>query len=575
MSPFASADWASIGRQVADHLWQSTLFATVAGLLTLSLRNNHARTRYWLWMAASVKFLLPFAAIVAVGGSFGPSLAPRVSLPRIPAVAEQIAQPFTLADRAIVVPVAGAPGMCNPLPGVIVAVWFCGFAAILVDWQRRWRRVAAIVRASPYLRQGREVEALRRMQWNTPPRLPKVVSSDGKMEPGIFGIFRPVLWLPKGIGDHLSEPQLEAVLAHELCHARRRDNLLSAIHMVVEAVFWFHPLVWWLGARLEEERERACDEEALQMGGEPQAYAEAILKVCEFYLTSPLSCVAGVTGADLRKRIEAIVTNRSTRRLSVTQKALLASAGLLTIAGPIAFGLAQTAVHLPEFEVASVKPAKSNVIGMFTYPGGRVVCSACPLRYLMMEAFHLQAFQISGGPHWIDDEGFDIEAKPPASSASAKSNPLTPKLPPSDEQRQMLQALLINRFQLKYRRSTTEGQVYVLTVGHKQLRLQPAKDENDFPWAVAGGGGLRGINITMSQLAARASGWLDHPVLDRTGLEGSFDFDYRLGEGDSDSNSDLVSSIITSLNALGLSLKDAKGPVETVVIDDIEKPLQN
>jgi beta-lactamase regulating signal transducer with metallopeptidase domain len=51
--------------------------------------------------------------------------------------------------------------------------------------------------------------------------------------------------------------------------------------MLVEAVFWFHPLVWWIGARLLEERERACDEEVLRKTGDPAAYADAILMVCK------------------------------------------------------------------------------------------------------------------------------------------------------------------------------------------------------------------------------------------------------------------------------------------------------
>jgi len=71
---------------------------------------------------------------------------------------------------------------------------------------------------------------------------------------------RPILLLPADIAERLTPPQLQAVLAHELCHVRRRDNFTSAIHMIVEAVFWFHPLVWWISARLVEERERACDE---------------------------------------------------------------------------------------------------------------------------------------------------------------------------------------------------------------------------------------------------------------------------------------------------------------------------
>ena len=74
------------------------------------------------------------------------------------------------------------------------------------------------------------------------------------------------------------------------------DNLTAAVHMVVEGIFWFHPLVWWIGSRLVDERERACDEEVVRLGSEPQVYAESILKTCQFYVESPLSCVPGVTG---------------------------------------------------------------------------------------------------------------------------------------------------------------------------------------------------------------------------------------------------------------------------------------
>jgi len=81
-----------------------------------------------------------------------------------------------------------------------------------------------------------------------------------------------MLLIPAGIVDRLAPNQLQAVLAHELCHLRRRDNLTAAIHMVVEAVFWFHPLIWWISPRLMAERERACDEAIPESGAEPQAY---------------------------------------------------------------------------------------------------------------------------------------------------------------------------------------------------------------------------------------------------------------------------------------------------------------
>jgi beta-lactamase regulating signal transducer with metallopeptidase domain len=109
--------------------------------------------------------------------------------------------------------------------------------------------------------------------------------------------------------------------------------------MLVEAVFWFHPLVWWIGARLVEERERACDEDVLRSGVEPHVYAEGILKVCELYLASPLACVAGVTGGDLKKRIEAIMSDRAGRTLSTGRKIVLTVAGLAALAAPVTIGI--------------------------------------------------------------------------------------------------------------------------------------------------------------------------------------------------------------------------------------------
>jgi hypothetical protein len=160
-----------------------------------------------------------------------------------------------------------------------------------------------------------------------------------RFEPGVFGIFRPVLLLPEDIARRLSPAQLQAVLAHELCHARRRDNLAMAIHMSVEALFWFHPLVWFIKARLIEEQERACDEEVLRLGSDPKVYAESILKICEYYVTSPLICVAGIAGSNLKKRIEDIMKNRVALRLSLGRSLLLAATAISALAGPIIIGI--------------------------------------------------------------------------------------------------------------------------------------------------------------------------------------------------------------------------------------------
>ena len=314
---------------IADHLWQSTLFAAVAGLLTLLLRKNHARVRHGLWLAASGKFLIPLSALIGLGSHIRWRTAPS----HLSVVMDQVSQPFTTGAVSFS-PASAVLPTANPLPAILVGIWVCGLLGITGAWLVRWRRIRAAVRA------GRPVELAAPM---------RAISSPTLLEPGIFGVFRPVLMLPEGIFDRLTPAQLSAVVAHELCHIRYRDNLAAALHMSVETVFWFHPLVWWIGKRMVEERERACDEGVLTVGSEPRVYAEAILNVCKLYVESPLACVAGVTGANLKKRIEAIMTKRTSQRLNGVQKFLLAGAGIAALAGPLVIGIG----HVPVMRAQS------------------------------------------------------------------------------------------------------------------------------------------------------------------------------------------------------------------------------
>jgi bla regulator protein blaR1 len=264
----------------ANHLWQSTVFAGFAGLLALALRKNHARVRHGVWLAASCKFLIPFSIFMALGSHIQWRTTAATNPSNLSVVVGQVIVPFT--TPAVSLPFLPTPPIAvSPLPTVLWGIWGCGFLGISFAWWARWRRIRLTVRSvSPV---GLELSI-------------RAVSSATLLEPGIFGVFQPVLLLPAGIFDRLTPPQLETVIAHELCHVRHRDNLVAAIHMFVETVFWFHPLVWWIGKRMVEERERACDEEVLRMGSEPRVYAEGILKVCKLYIESPLVCVAGATG---------------------------------------------------------------------------------------------------------------------------------------------------------------------------------------------------------------------------------------------------------------------------------------
>jgi beta-lactamase regulating signal transducer with metallopeptidase domain len=141
--------------------------------------------------------------------------------------------------------------------------------------------------------------------------------------------------------------------------------------MVVEAVIWFYPLVWWIGTRLLEERERACDEAVLQSGRDAEVYAEGILNVCKFYIESPLACVSGISGSDLKKRIVRITTQSLADRLTFGRRVLLAAIGVAAVAGPIVFGLVNATpsraqsqaenqdAFAPVYEVASIKASRS------------------------------------------------------------------------------------------------------------------------------------------------------------------------------------------------------------------------
>ena len=269
---------------LANHLWQSTLFAVPVALLALALRKNRAAVRYWLWLAASVKFLIPFSLLVDAGRRLEWRSHPAISQPQFSYAVDQIVRPF--ATLAPAPPQTAAPSAPVEFSTILLGVWLCGAAIGAVCWFRSWRRINAAKRSASPLYLKLPIPAF---------------STPGQMEPGVFGIRKPVLLLPEGIMDRLTPAQLEAVFAHELCHVRRRDNLTAAIHTVVETIFWFHPLVWWIRARLVEEREHACDEEVLGKVGDAQDYAEGILNVCKLYLESPLTCVAGVMGSDLKK----------------------------------------------------------------------------------------------------------------------------------------------------------------------------------------------------------------------------------------------------------------------------------
>src|SRR5215472_12572639 len=131
---------------VANHLWQSTLFAAAAWLLTLVLRRNHAAVRYRLWLTASVKFLIPFSLLVSAGSQFAWRTSPAIGPSPVFRAVDQISQPFAVPVDAVRT-VAAMP-LSNPVPAIVLSAWFCGFVVSATVWYRWWRRFRAAIRAS-------------------------------------------------------------------------------------------------------------------------------------------------------------------------------------------------------------------------------------------------------------------------------------------------------------------------------------------------------------------------------------------------------------------------------------------
>jgi uncharacterized protein (TIGR03435 family) len=618
MTPrYFSAIWAALAPALANHLWQSTLFALAAALLTLTLRKNHARARYWLWLAASVKFLIPFSFLVDIGSHLTWLRSAAGTKIGLYFALEEIGQPFAqsmMPGVARAVPSETFSSFVHLFPSLLAAAWLCGFVAVLFVWHARWRRISAVVREALPLREGREIEVLRRLE-----RVAGIRNHIGMLlsraclEPGIFGIARPVLLWPEGISERLADAHLEAIVAHELWHVRRRDNLAAAVHMVVEAIFWFYPLVWWLGSRLLDERERACDEEVLDLVGERQIYAESILKVCEFCVGSPLACVSGVTGADLNERMVHIMTERAIRKLDFSRTLLLTMAALVALVVPVVFGLVSAApgragaqagsaaASAPEFEVVSIKPSSADTGRVaFGYTPDGLMAKNVPLQLLLREAYEVSDDRIAGAPSWVKSDKYDIEAKVDNSSVPAELQKVIP-----DQRRLILLPLLADRFQLKVHSETKDLPVYSLVVAQNGPKLHEAKVDDSGPngtkgprsLRVTGKGQIAAQGVPMAILVRLLAEQIGHTVVDKTRLAGAYDFSLQWTPDESQASQTPMFNvtpigqpgtagtpspqapgppIFTALEEqLGLELKSQESPVQVLVIDHVERPAEN
>lgn len=554
---------------IINHLWQSSCFALFAGVLAFMLRANSAKVRYWVWLSASLKFLVPWALLVSLG-SVVPWPVPRVlpvATAPLPDTLIQIAEPFSPTPYAIV--------QTQAHWGVTALgfLWAAGFLAIVFTRCRSWYGLQAFLRAG------------------TPVKLPigvPAIVTPNASEPGIVGFLRPVLVLPELLLERLNSTQIDALLAHELSHVRRRDNFFAALHMGVEAIFWFHPLVWWIGSRMLEERELACDEEVLRLGCAPADYVRGILTVCEHYSEAPLPCVSGVTGADIKKRLKAILRGDVALELNIHRKLVLTFAAIAAVAVPVALGVwnapaAHAQSPAPRFEVVSIKPHKAGFGPRIPACTGDRFSSSVGFGNLLAFAYDLQGREGSDLlQRAVSTVGqfYDIEAKAAAPVAS------------ESQCRLMVQALLADRFKLAFHYEDREAELFDLVVardGPKLPKALPTDEGSDVNIVVDGRPAVTWVPIadpeerartkgmTLEELARRLMTTAPLPVTDKTGLEGRYKIDLRYSISVATANQDTPEDppLDAALAKLGLRLEKRRGTVKFLVLDHIEKPAAN
>jgi len=386
-----------------NHLWQSTLFCCGAWLITLVLRANSASLRHWIWLLASVKFLVPFSLLFLIGSFIG-----------LPAARNAFDQPLVIGDAlqsaSLLVSPTGAlrateSSGSSALVLVLVSIWAAGALFVAVRWLLSWRAANFLARAA-----------------RPAPGAPSDARiTDADIEPAVARVFRPVVLLPAALLGRLSAPQMDAVLAHEHEHIERNDNLKANLHRLVETLFWFFPVVWWIGRQMLEERERACDERVLESGHDGADYAAGILAVCQHCRPGQFVSAAATSG-DLTRRVRYILGSARPQSLGLLKALSLLAATVFTTAAPLFAGAVVEGAHRQVLFTAnsraldaaelSIAPAATGgddsqrVIAI----GNEVAVRNTSLRNLIAIAYGVEPWRVVGGPDWLDSPRYDMRA---------------------------------------------------------------------------------------------------------------------------------------------------------------------
>jgi bla regulator protein BlaR1 len=557
---------------VVNSLWQAVAITAAVWLVLRFATRLNAATRHAIWWAAlAVVLILPFAPRVVTAmrahteHTASPSPGRRAATPP----STEVAPPFIIRVE---------PNDTARWPLMIVAVW----AAILL-----WR-LTQIVRSYIFLRRMKARATISPFALPPIPRHASLLVSREVASPMAVGFLHPAVILPACLLNELTDAEREHVLLHEAAHLAGYDDWTNLAMRLLAGALALHPIAIWILRRIEREREIACDDWVVSKTGAARPYAESLAHLFELREAKRCDLLAsGIFGRNSRlgDRIEILLRRNRTFSPSASAKGVAASTMALTallLASSLAprwIAFAQTPTR-QSFEVAAIKPGDPTIQfgGLRIAPGGRFTTNSASLQMLIGFAYDVRNHQIAGGPNWLETAKFTIDAK------AGSSVQIPPGLASNTPIRLMLQSLLANRFRLVVHQEAREQQVYELVVnrGGPKLRDATSSLHARQQGLRMGRGEFTGTASPLSLLVNQLSQQLGRTVIDKTGLTGTYDFtlkwtpDAGTQAPDSATAEQSGPSIFTAVQEqLGLKLQSAKGPVEMIVIDHVEKPDAN
>ena len=584
---------------LVDFLWQGALvaLALLAALHTLGRRS--AQVRYGLC-------LLALAALMALPVVTTASRFVVADSLRVAQVAGRPVTVVTDTGKGLVVSLAhatAAPSVISTIQPWILPIWSLGVLLLslrLVAGGLEVRALRRSVSTADDILRERVTRLAARMGLGRAVQVGTSTRADG---PSVIGWLRPLILLPPATLMGLTTTQLDAVLAHELAHIRRHDYLVNIVQMVAETLLFYHPAVWWVSNRLRIERELCCDDEAVRVSGDATAYAKALVTMARLQVPA---MAMGSTGGSLTDRVRRLV---GAGRSEPSRSAALGVLALAVLFVTISFASVSAQQKPARFEVASVRPATASAArgfeGVEFLPGGTVRGTRVPIMFLVALAYDVHYRFVNGGSEAIEKlliERFAIDAKASTSALPpAAATFLATQQGEGRVLREMLKTLLADRFKLTAHFEKREFPIYELKLAAGGPKLTPAarncepatvEESQNPPCGGMGGGpanGLRLRDAEMSGLVDMLTSLLDRVTVDRTGLTGRFDMDIppwsrglpaieRLPEPGQDPEPQPDPngpSIFAVLQQFGLRLEAARGPIEILIVDHVERPTAN